>query len=563
MGGQAGSRGYIYQGIVAILESLVNNEWDKIYVEYISKDEKVDIALLKDSRLIKAIQVKSSINQFTKNNIITWIDALIHDEDADDYQLHLIGNCEKDAEIFIRSIEKYYKSYDGTLDDKARKSLGDYKDVLSKYNVTIKLYNNDEDALLAYVRDTLNRYIFYRGCFVTQDTLSILAYALTFEMMLLGTKGNYEERGKYEERIFSWLKQTCNGDIHSINKYSSHKIFNCVNESLIEEIKPVKFEDLPGFINYKDDLLIQGKQLIKKIAAIKLPRYIENEKDSYNNSNIDMQLIDKNSDLNFIPLFNKNIKNLFEFHSAEMNNKRKDELKEDIRKYWTIDIEDDFFYVGNLLVKHNLNSSSEYKGTAEEKYKADLLSDLEVLIIKLDILDALQYIFEDKYFLILCLKNISTYPDSNITINIKIVDDNSRFFNIQYESEDNKELLGALANELLINNEDLIRTLLQPKNNDSVTIEKSNRIPLRTQKFSFNGRVKYDFNDLCDVITDYIAQENNGQVNYSFSSLRAGEAKWLFPWIVISNIRSTCTLHYKILSNNTDGNCEGDISVQL
>ena len=121
----------------------------------------------------------------------------------------------------------------------------------------------------------------------------------------------------------------------------------------------------------------------------------------------------------------------------------------------------------------------------------------------------------------------------------------------------------TLSNALLINNEDLIRTLLQPKNNDSVTIEKSNRIPLRTQKFSFNGRVKYDFNDLCDVIPDYIAQENNGQVNYSFSSLRAGEAKWLFPWIVISNIRSTCTLHYKILSNNTDGNCEGDISVQL
>ncbi|NMA58200.1 hypothetical protein [Clostridium cochlearium] len=57
MGGQAGSRGYIYQGIVAILESLVNDEWDKIYVEYISKDEKVDIALEKKSRLIKTIQV--------------------------------------------------------------------------------------------------------------------------------------------------------------------------------------------------------------------------------------------------------------------------------------------------------------------------------------------------------------------------------------------------------------------------------------------------------------------------------------------------------------------------
>lgn len=564
MGGQAGSRGYIYQGIVAILESLVNDEWDKLYVEYISKDEKVDIALVKESRLIEAIQVKSSINQFTKKNIITWIDALIHDEDADDYQLHLIGNCEKDAETFIRSIEKYYKSYDGTLDDKARKSLGDYKEVLSKYHVTIRLFNNDEDALLAYVRDTLNQYIFNKGCFVTQDTLSILANALTFGMMLLGTKGDYEEREKYEERIFTWLNQTSNGDIHSLSKFSNYKIFNYVNESLIEEKKPIRIEDLPGFIKYKENVLIQGRQLIEKIEAIKLPKYIANEIDNENNTDINMQSIEKKSGLELLaPTFNQNIKNLFKFHSAEMNNKRKDELKEDIRKFWSIDIEDEFFYVGNLLVKIDFNSSSEYKGTDEEKLKANLISDLEVVMGKLHRLDALHDIFEDKYFLLLCLQNISTYPDSNITIKIKIVDGNSRLFNIQYETEENKELLDALSDALLRNNEDLIRTLLQPKNNDSVTIEKSNQVPLRMPKYGFNGREEYDFNDLCDAIPDYIAQENNGQVNYSFSSLRAGETKWLFPWIVISNIRSTCTLHYKILSNNTDGNCEGDIFIQI
>lgn len=563
MGGQAGSRGYIYQGIVAILESLVNDEWDKIYVEYISKDEKVDIALEKKSRLIKTIQVKSSINQFTKKNLITWIDALIHDEDADEYQLHLIGNCEKNAEIFIRSIEKYYKSYKDTLDDKARKSLGEYVEVLSNYNVTVKLFNNDEDALLAYVRDTLNQYIFKRGSFVAQDTLSILANALTFGMMLLGTKGDYEEREKYEERIFSWLKQTSNGDIRSLRQFSEYKILGHKEGSLIEEYKPIKIEELIGFINYKNNLLLQGRQLIDKIDPIKLPKYIKMEIDKENKADNNLQSIVTKSGLEFTPAIQQDIMSISKFHSSEMSSKRKAELKKDIKKIWNINLKDEFFYVGNLQEKNDINSF-EYKGTDVEKNKAILISDLEEVIYKLHKLDTLQSVFEDKYFLLLCLKNISLYPDDNITVHIKIDDYNAKFYTIKNESEGNKELLDVLSDALLRNNEEMLKILFLVKSNDSVSLEKikQNLLGLRP-KYNGYGREKYRFKDLSDTISKYIAEENNGQVSYSFSSLRAGEAKWLFPWIVLSNVNSTCNLHYKILSNNTDGNCEGDILIQI
>ena len=45
MGGKEGSRGYLYQAIAAVIESLSDKGWDKIYIEFPSENDKVDIAL--------------------------------------------------------------------------------------------------------------------------------------------------------------------------------------------------------------------------------------------------------------------------------------------------------------------------------------------------------------------------------------------------------------------------------------------------------------------------------------------------------------------------------------
>ena len=46
MGGRDASRGFLYQGFASVLEALTNkNKWDKIYVEFPTTDDKVDIAL--------------------------------------------------------------------------------------------------------------------------------------------------------------------------------------------------------------------------------------------------------------------------------------------------------------------------------------------------------------------------------------------------------------------------------------------------------------------------------------------------------------------------------------
>ena len=68
MGGKESSRGYLYQAVASSLEALCEDGWDRIYIEYDSENDKVDIALKQDDVIFKSIQVKSTINTFNKKS---------------------------------------------------------------------------------------------------------------------------------------------------------------------------------------------------------------------------------------------------------------------------------------------------------------------------------------------------------------------------------------------------------------------------------------------------------------------------------------------------------------
>ena len=125
MSGQTGIRGYVYQGIVAIIKALNEKDWNKICVEYKSSLDKVDIAFSNDTTITNAIQVKSSINLFSKKEIIKWIDSLISDVEASHYELILIGNLEDEANIFIQGHDQ--------LDSDKTKTGGRYGEIEKAY----------------------------------------------------------------------------------------------------------------------------------------------------------------------------------------------------------------------------------------------------------------------------------------------------------------------------------------------------------------------------------------------------------------------------------------------
>lgn len=80
----------------------------KTGIEFKSDDDKVDIALEENSKIFKSIQVKSTINTFSKNSLEKWLQDLINDDvGANEFELFLIGQCNNDALTFINSIDKH------------------------------------------------------------------------------------------------------------------------------------------------------------------------------------------------------------------------------------------------------------------------------------------------------------------------------------------------------------------------------------------------------------------------------------------------------------------------
>ena len=176
MGGQQGSRGYLYQGIVSIFSSFAEEDWNKISVEYTTANDKVDIAFLSNQEsVLRAVQVKSSINLFTKENIISWLTDLMNDVSAKEYQLILIGNCQTSANNLIKSIDKFRSN---TLDKEARKCLGTLDKQIIGKNIKILLLPFDESHLMGVIRDTLNRFISLQGYIIDYTSLEKLCYAL-------------------------------------------------------------------------------------------------------------------------------------------------------------------------------------------------------------------------------------------------------------------------------------------------------------------------------------------------------------------------------------------------
>ena len=118
-GGAAGSRGYIFQAIIALIECLEKDrDWDAIKNEPATEEEKVDIMLYKEEKIISAIQVKSSVNPFERSDVSRWLESLEKDaEGAQKITLCLVGD------EFSSSCERFIKEHSGQIETVSFKHL--------------------------------------------------------------------------------------------------------------------------------------------------------------------------------------------------------------------------------------------------------------------------------------------------------------------------------------------------------------------------------------------------------------------------------------------------------
>lgn len=200
MGGKEGSRGYLYQAFASVLEALTDKcNWDKIYIEFPTSNDKVDIALEKQNHIIKCIQVKSTINTFVKSDVITWLDDLAKDIVSPEYELFLIGQCDKSTNTFIKSIGKYYAK---EVDKETKSSLKGFNtDLLDTTHISFCTLPFDVAILQKIVRDSLHKYISHDGQVITFDQVSFIASATVNDQMISSTHGKGIDRKTFDEEL--------------------------------------------------------------------------------------------------------------------------------------------------------------------------------------------------------------------------------------------------------------------------------------------------------------------------------------------------------------------------
>ena len=204
MGGKEGGRGYLYQGIVAVLELLKRENWDQIYVEFPTVGDKVDIAIKREGQITDAIQVKSTANSFNKGEVSQWLTDIINDYPCRNYKLVLIGNCGPSAVNFLNALDKFQLK---RVDNEAEKDLEGFNiGLLSGIQVEHKILPFNPDDLKSLVRDALSTYAYNTNCVLNPPQATLLVDAMIEDQLLKPTKGNYTDRLTFKEELDAQIK---------------------------------------------------------------------------------------------------------------------------------------------------------------------------------------------------------------------------------------------------------------------------------------------------------------------------------------------------------------------
>lgn len=198
MSGRDGTRGYLYQTVASVLNSLNENNWVSVEVEPDSDNDKIDVRWKYEDHTKKVTQVKSSINSITKANIIKWMDEIIKDaSDAKEVLLLIIGNCSDSTHSFIKRLNE------NNLNQSERAeipSLDSYPGI-----VNIQQENFNYEGIEAKIITALNKFLTRKGEKLDYFQLETLIGAIVYRFWVFSTKGQCLTKTQFEQMILEWI----------------------------------------------------------------------------------------------------------------------------------------------------------------------------------------------------------------------------------------------------------------------------------------------------------------------------------------------------------------------
>lgn len=198
-GGSNAVSGFIYQTLYAIMVSMEDDRWDRIKVEPLSSNEKIDILLIANNPLTekkeyyKKIQVKKRSKYVSEGQLDRWIEELVYDDKAENYELCLFGET---------SARKKYRHRDN-----------------------VKIYDNDIAAVETEAKEAIARYckeLKAKG-FNKRD-LEIAYRGLFFRLIMNSIEENSIGKDQVNQELKDILKHSLENCVAYI-KYTSKRLF--------------------------------------------------------------------------------------------------------------------------------------------------------------------------------------------------------------------------------------------------------------------------------------------------------------------------------------------------
>jgi hypothetical protein len=367
MSGQESIRGYIIQTVIAILESL-QNDWKSICIEPDTKNDKVDIIWTDANSKEKIYQVKSSIIDFGKTEILNYLlDLYNENSSALSFTVVLVGNS-------TSSTKKYFKDFGGIREDNLE---GKFKSLFSvRDKIKVDFYNLDLLTIKGAIISLIDRFLSLNKINVDYFTKELIYGGLVSQFMFFSTSGKKVSRSHFENELLGWIKH--NYSKH-ISKSNSELLLSFYLTGFSEFKESISFINLPS-IEDLDFIIKEKKELIQlyhKVLELEIKIEPEEKIENINSPFGELLKLSTLGGLNktFPPYKNEPV---------VISDYEIDDTKKKAKYTLNIELSDDFFKFGDLKESNTSsgfmpwNSGNiTFSGTKNEQNKKTLFDDFD------------------------------------------------------------------------------------------------------------------------------------------------------------------------------------------
>ncbi|WP_456363480.1 hypothetical protein [Priestia aryabhattai] len=562
MGGQEGSRGYLYQAIAAVLNSLREKDWKYVQVEPNSQNDKIDILWEYENGLKKATQVKSSINNISKANIINWLEELIKDAvNIEEVSLLLIGSCNDSTKKFINQLNR--RDIDSLINELDHLKLSN---TLNSYlgKIEIQFENFNQDSLESVAHRELEKFLSRNGHTVKYKVREMILSSAFYHFFGLSKDGGKMSREEFEQQILEWVyshyPEVREEGVNTNNLVVQFYLGNRVNfTSRMNNFNLKYFKNSQVVNSQKGNLL----KLIDEIRAVNLESSNSvNKEDEITNN----RLKQSEAAQFFFSTYN---------HSEIPDNQQRNVIK---RSYELLGVElnKEFFNVGNLKVvtPGGINSllyvegaQPKIEGTENEQKKNNLILEF---VEELDRAEALINFFNyigEFCVLPLVLRNEGETFNEDIKVTLKFPREVEVVTEKSFEAPNNSFLIKELAgpNGFF---DSILRHKTDSKVEENVGFRQSVEMSMYALEMCdlYKGTVR-TLEDLKSDFLSYISSFLGAKIfnergftilKYNFNKLSASESI-SFPSYILVRANSSFQVDYEVTSKNLKSKTKGNL----